>query len=225
MKEYIHILKRSGMFSGATEDEIESMLGCLAATTSHYDKNKFIIRSGEPIHSVGMVLQGSVLIVKEDFWGNRTIISEISAGSVFAEAYACLSQLPLETSVIANENCVVMFFDVKKILSVCSNACSHHTRLIQNLLSTLAEKNITLTRKIEHISKKTIRDKLLSYLSSESLKNNNASFSIPYNRQQLAEYLSVDRSALSNEISKLQSEGILTCHKNEFTMMTDYDSF
>ena len=221
MKDYIKVLKNTNMFSGINEEEISSMLSCLSAKTMTYHKNEYILRSGEQIHSVGMVLEGLALIESADVWGNRNIISEITPGMLYAESYACLSNLPAEISVLACEETTVMVFDIKRILTTCPSACGFHTRLIQNLLNTIATKNMLLTRKMSYLSKKTIRDKLLSYLSSESLKAGKVSFSIPFDRQELSDFLFVDRSALSNEIGKLQREGILICKKNNFTLLTD----
>lgn len=209
---------------GMDESAIEEMLLCLSARTQTFGRNETILRSGEQVSSVGMVLSGLAFVEREDFWGNRSIFSEISPGMIFAETYACLSQVPIETSVIASEETTVMFLNVRKILTICTSACSFHSRLIQNLLTTLAQKNMTLTRKIQHISLKTIRDRLLSYLSFESFKAGSSVFEIPFNRQQLADYLSVDRSALSSEISKLQQEGILSCDKNKFKILSHHPS-
>ncbi len=209
---------------GMDESEIEEMLLCLSARTQTFSKNETILQSGEQVSAVGMVLSGLALVEREDFWGNRSIISEISPGMIFAETYACLSQVPIETSVMASEETAVMFLNVRKILTVCTCACSFHSQLIQNLLTAVAQKNITLTRKIQHISLKTIRDRLLSYLSFESFKAGSSVFEIPFNRQQLADYLSVDRSALSSEISKLQREGILSCNKNNFKILSHHPS-
>jgi CRP-like cAMP-binding protein len=220
MLEYLSLLKKSNMFTGINEDEIKAMLTCLSARVRHYRKNEYIIRNGEQIHSIGMVLSGLVLIEKEDFWGGRHIIQEITPGSIFAESYACLTQFPAEINVLASEDTAIMIFDMKHLLTVCQSACSFHSRLIQNLLNTIARKNMALTKKIEYLSKKTIRDKLLAYLSSESLKNKSNTFVIPFNRQELADYLSVDRSALSGEIGKLQKDGIITCRKNKFHIRT-----
>lgn len=125
-------------------------------------------------------------------------------------------------SVISDSECDVLFLDFNKILNVCTSACTFHTRLIQNFLSAVARRNLTLTKKMQHMSKKTIREKLLSYLSAESLKSNSSTFDIPFNRQQLADYLSIDRSALSNEMSKLQDEGVLVYKKNRFTLKEDF---
>lgn len=221
MEKYLPILKKSSLFSGVSPDEITVMLKCLSARVKHYKKEEFIIRSGDYIHSVGMMLSGNALIIQEDFWGKRTIISEVMPGTVFAETYACISSLPIEMSVISDSECDVLFLDFNRILTVCTSACTFHTRLIQNFLSAIAGRNLALTKKMQHMSKKTIREKLLSYLSTESLKSSSPTFHIPFNRQQLADYLSIDRSALSNELSKLQAEGILSYNKNNFTLMDE----
>ena len=218
MEEFLPVLKKSSLFSGVSADEIKSMLSCLSARMKHYKKEEFIIRSGDFIHSVGMVLTGTALIIQEDFWGKRSIISEVMPGTLFAETYACISSIPIEMSVVGDSECDILFLDFNKSLTVCTSACGFHTRLIQNFLSAIAGRNLVLTKKMQHMSKKTIREKLLSYLSTESLKSNSSIFDIPFNRQQLADYLSVDRSALSNELGKLQAEGILTFNRNRFTL-------
>ncbi len=218
MNRYIPLLQNTKMFSGIDPQEIDAMLSCLSAKIQKYDKGSYIIRTGEPVDALGMVLSGSVLIIKEDFWGNRSIISEILPGTIFAEAYACLPDMPIEASAVADSDAEIMFFDIRRILTVCTSACTFHTRLIQNLLAAISAKNVALTKKMEHLTRRTIRERLLSYLSAESLKYGCSTFEIPFNRQQLADYLSVDRSALSNEISKLQAEGIIVCKKNKFTM-------
>ena len=219
MKQYINLLKNTYMFNGINESEIEGMLKCLNARTMLYKKNEYILRKGETVNSIGMVLEGLALVEKEDIWGNRTIISEISPGSLYAESYACLSKLPAEISVIASDNTTVMLFDIRRILTTCSSSCGFHTKLIQNLLYTIAQKNVLLTKKMEYISKKTIKEKLLAYLSSEAMKAGSPTFNIPFNRQELADFLSVDRSALSSEISRLQKKGIISCRKNAFTIL------
>lgn len=222
MNEYLPVLKKSSLFAGVQADEISAMLKCLSARLRHYKKEEFIIRSGDYVRSVGMVVSGTALIIQEDFWGKRTIISEVLPGSLFAETYACLSSMPIEMSVVADSECDVLFMDFNKILTVCTSACTFHTRLIQNFLSSFAIRNLMLTKKMQHMSKKTIREKLLSYLSTESLKSSSSTFDIPFNRQQLADYLSVDRSALSNEMGKLQAEGVLVFKKNRFTLKEDF---
>lgn len=218
MTEYIPIIKKSVLFYGMEEQEISPMLSCLSAVLKSFKKGEFIYRSGEGIASMGLVLRGSVHIIEEDFWGNRTILSEVSPGQLFGDAYACMPSVELEVSALAASDVDILFLDVQKIVTVCTSACEFHTRLIRNLLSVLSEKNLLLTRKIKHMAKRTTREKLLSYLSEESLKHKCPTFDIPFNRQQLADYLCVDRSAMSNELSKLKEEGILTFEKNRFRL-------
>ena len=219
MNKYISILKNTNMFNGITENEILGMLKSLNASTVTYKYNEYILRYGENVTDICMVLDGLALIEKEDIWGNRSIISEISAGVLYAESYACLTKLPAEISVIASEDTTVMLFDMRRILTICSSSCTFHTKLIQNLLQTIAQKNVLLTKKIEYISKKTIKEKLLAYLSSEAMKANSSTFCIPFNRQELSDFLAVDRSALSTEIGKLKKSGVIACSKNKFTIL------
>lgn len=224
MKKYLSILKSSKMFRGIKENEILPLMGCLKVNIKKYKKGEYVIRSGDKVNFIGMVLSGLLIIEKEDYWGNNAILQELIPGSLFAESYACLPEAPVEVSVLANSDTEVMFFDLHKILYMCSNSCSYHTQLIFNLASTISEKNINLTKKVEYITKKTIRERVLAYLSNEAIKQGSSSIHIPFNRQQLSEYLSVDRSALSNEIGKLQREGLITCKKNHFILHEDLDS-
>lgn len=218
------ILKKSPLFSGIDLEEMQSMLQCLSAVEKKYDKNEIILRQGEIVDYMGLVLSGRIHIVKDDFWGNRTILSDISPSQMFGESFACAQSQGLSVSALAVEPTVVLFLDIKRILNTCSSACVFHTRLIRNLLSVLAEKNLMLTGKIDHITKRTTREKLLSYLSAESLKAGSPTFQIPFNRQQLAEYLAVDRSAMSQELSKLQREDYLSYHKNVFHLKDTFEN-
>jgi CRP-like cAMP-binding protein len=217
MKKYLNVIKKSPLFSGVGEYELMSMLTCLSARMEHYRKNQFVFRRGESVSALGMVLSGSVHVIKEDFWGNQTILGMASAGQLFAETFSLQAE-PLGVSVIAMEQSEVLFLDVRKITTSCSSACEFHTKLIRNLFSVLAEKNLLLTKKLEHMAQRTTREKLLSYLSAESQKSGSPAFEIPFNRQQLADYLSVDRSAMSNELCKLRKEGVLVFQKNSFEL-------
>ncbi|KXL52379.1 transcriptional activator FtrB [Anaerotignum neopropionicum] len=213
---YISIIKNSQLFSGIESNDIQSLIGCLSAKEKKFDKNEVIFHQGEAIDYMGLVLSGCVHIVKEDFWGNRTILSDITPSQMFGESFACANKQDLTVSAIAVEATTVLFLDIKRILTTCSSTCLFHAHLIRNLISVLAGKNLMLTGKIEHITKRSTQEKLLSYLSAESIKAGSAMFEIPFNRQQLAEYLAVDRSAMSIELSRLQKEGFLTYHKNIF---------
>lgn len=219
MDKELSIIKKSPLFGGVEEKEIGQMLNCLSVVKRDYVKNEVILHSGDSINSVIMVLSGCIHIVSDDFWGNRNIIAEAVPGDVFAESYACAQKRELEVSAIAVEDAKVMFMDVGRFMTTCSSACTFHVRLIRNLLSVLAQKNIAMYEKLTHLTQRSTRGKLLSYLSEESQKQGSASFDIPFNRQQLADYLSVDRSAMSNELSKMRDEGILSFEKNHFRLM------
>lgn len=218
MKKYLHLIRNSPLFSSMTDDEILSILDCMGGTVKRYQKDAVVLRSGDIVHNIGIVLTGNVHIVKEDFWGNDNIFTSLGNGQIFAEAYACLGTERLEVNVITTERTDILFVNVNKIMNVCTSACEFHSILIRNLLWSLAEKNLVLTKRIEHTSKRSIREKLLSYLSEQSKKSRSPEFEIPFNRQQLADYLSVDRSAMSNELSKLRNEGLIDFEKNKFKL-------
>lgn len=218
MENIIKVIQDTALFKNISASNISTLLNCVSARIKYYKKDEFILHSGDIINTLGIVIEGRILIIKEDFWGNRSIISEITKGNSFAETYAILPNIPLEISVMASSDCSILFLEINKLLQVCDSSCSFHSSLIKDLLIDVASKNLILTRKIEHMSQKTIREKVLSYLSLESQKNKSESFNIPYNRQQLADYLSVDRSALSNELSKLSQEGIIYFKKDKFTL-------
>ena len=209
-------LKKTSLFRGTTEDELPTLLGCIAPTYRDFAKNEIILHQGEDITSVGMVLSGRVQIIEEDFWGNRNIIADVWPGEIFGESYAFLPGELLRVSAVAAEASAVMMIDARHMLEICSSACRFHTRLVQNMLAESAKKNLALTRKLSHMSKRSTREKLLSYLSGQSLAAGCDQFEIPFNRQQLADYLCVDRSAMSNELCKMRDEGMLTFDKSSF---------
>lgn len=218
MNKNLNQLKYSKLFNGITEAEIESMLKCLSATIRCYQKGDYVFRRGERISSVAILLEGSIHIQKEDFWGNLSILSEISQGEIFGEVYACLGNGEMIYNAVSVKPCTVLFLDVNRVLTMCPSACPFHGRLIRNLLSVVSSKNKMLTQKLEYMSQRTTREKLLSYLSEQSLRSGSPSFDIPFNRQQLADFLSVDRSAMSNELCKMRNEGILLFERNHFVL-------
>jgi CRP/FNR family transcriptional regulator, dissimilatory nitrate respiration regulator len=217
-------LKKTALFRGTTEAELPTLIGCIAPSYRDFDKNEIILRQGEDITSVGMVLSGRVQIIEEDFWGNRNIIADAWPGDLFGESYAFLPGELLRVSVVADEPSSVMMIDARHMLEICSSACRFHTRLVQNLLAETAKKNLALTRKLSHMSKRTTREKLLSYLSGQSLAAGSDVFEIPFNRQQLADYLCVDRSAMSNELCKMRDEGLLTFDRSKFHLKGEIEA-
>lgn len=219
----IDFLCRSRLFRGFTKEEIQSLLECLNATVKQYQKGEYIFQTGEITEHFGMILEGKVQIVSDDYWGERQLLAGFQKGQLFGEAYACMEKTPLMVSALAVEKTEVLMLNAHRVLQTCTSACDFHRRLVENLVGILAKKNLTLTRKIDQVSKKTIRGKVLAYLSSEAGQQNSNEIIIPFNRQQLAEYLAVDRSALSAELSKMQKEGIISYKKNHFILNKDID--
>lgn len=211
-------LSKTALFRGVTPQEVEGVLSCLGAKQHCFAKGEMICRTGDVVTCLGMVLSGSVLIESNDLWGNTTVLDSVEPGRIFAETYACALGEPLMVDVVAAEPTEVLFLNIDRVLKVCSNTCDYHNRLIRNLLSISAQKNLNLSRKIFHTAPKSIRGRLLSYLSDQAVQNGSSSFTIPFNRQQLADYLNVDRSALSNELSKMQKEGLLRVKRNDFEL-------
>ena len=211
-------MRDASIFRNLSDDEIVGMLPCLNAKEQHFKKNEVIYRPGDQVRKIGLVISGAVRIEKIDYWGNRKIISVIEPGQIFGEAYAGMKTIPMEMEVLAAVPSVILFMEVGKILTTCGNSCEFHSKMIRNMVYVLAERNYKLTQKMDHLTQKTTREKLLSYFSEQALESGRSDFDIPLDRQQLADYLSVDRSALSNELGKMQREGLLEFHKNHFLL-------
>ena len=219
MKKDLEVLRHSILFSGAAPGEIQELLNCLGARRQGYPRGELILRAGEALPAAGLVVEGGVIISKEDFWGNRSILAKAGPGELFGEAYACMPEQPLAVSVEAEQPCAVLFLNMAKLLTPCSSLCPHHTALARNLMAVLAKKNLMLTEKIEHMAQRSTRKKLLSYLSACSQQADAAEFAVPFDRQQMADYLSVDRSAMSAELCRLRDEGVLEFQKNKFRLL------
>ena len=219
MKKYIPVLKRTKLFSGVGEDDIASLLSCLGARKKEYKKGEYILREGEHISDIFILVEGKIHIQKDDYWGNRSILSVISVGEMFGEGYAAPESGALLNDVVAVEDSSVIFFDVKRILTTCSSACRFHNMIVQNMFFAISDKNRRLVQKLGHMSGRTTRAKLISYLSEEAKRQGSSAFSVPFNRQQLADYLCVDRSAMSNELCKMRDEGMIKFEKSKFELM------
>lgn len=219
MNQYISILKQTRLFHGVCEDDISAMLSCLQAKIRTFKKGEFIFRQGEHVTDISILVKGTLLVQRDDYWGNRSIIHMIDIGEMFGESYATLENGVILNDVIATENSTVIFFDINKILTVCSSACRFHLAVVKNLFFAISEKNRKLVQKLGHMSNRSIRTKLISYLSEQASLHNSGTFTIPFNRQQLADFLAVDRSAMSNELCKMRDEGLLLFEKNRFTLL------
>ena len=219
MKKYIPVLKRTKLFSGVGEEDIASLLSCLGARKKEYKKGEYILREGEHISDIFILVEGKIHIQKDDYWGNRSILSVISVGEMFGEGYAAPESGALLNDVVAVEDSSVIFFDVKRIITTCSSACRFHNMIVQNMFFAISDKNRRLVQKIGHMSGRTTRAKLISYLSEEAKRQGSSTFTVPFNRQQLADYLCVDRSAMSNELCKMRDEGMIKFEKSKFELM------
>ena len=219
MKNYIPVLKRTKLFSGVGEEDIASLLSCLGARKKEYKKGEYILREGEHISDISILVEGKIHIQKDDYWGNRSILSVISVGEMFGEGYAAPKSGALLNDVVAVEDSSVIFFDVKRILTTCSSACRFHNMIVQNMFFVVSDKNRKLVQKLGHMSGRTTRAKLISYLSEEAKRQGSSAFTVPFNRQQLADYLCVDRSAMSNELCKMRDEGMIRFEKSRFELL------
>ena len=218
MKDFLPVIRSAQLFSGISEEELTAMLPCLRAEKKDFPKDAFLLRAGDTADAIGLVLSGTVLIVQEDIWGNRNILSKAGPGQTFAAAYACAPGSRLNGNVIAETPVTALFINVQRILNVCPAACSHHSRVIRNLLGELAGKNLRLSDKLTHTGQRTTRAKIMSYLSAEAQRLGTYDLEIPFSRQQLADYLGVERSGLSLELGKMKKDGVLDYHKNHFVL-------
>ena len=206
-------------FDGIEIEERDSMLKCLDVRIKEYKKGEMVFHEGDEAKYVGLVLSGSVQIIRDDFYGNRSILTTIREKQLFAESFSCSDLERLPVGVYANQDTVIMLMDCKRIINTCINSCIFHAKLIQNLLKHVVQKNLMLNQKIEYMSKKTTKDKLMAYLLAKAKESESSSFSIEYDRQALADYLGVERSAMSAEISKLKKAGLIEVNKNHFTIL------
>lgn len=219
MDKYYPILQTCPLFDGIRPEDLPGMLGCLGGKVIDVKKGQFIFREGDTAFFVGIVLTGSVQLLREDYYGNRSIVAHIGSTQLFGESYAFSDTQSLPVNVVADEAGQILLLDSRRITSCCSNACEFHNRVIFNLLKVVATKNLVLHQKIQITSKRSTREKLMAYLLSQAKLQNSNTFTIPYDRQALADYLEVDRSGLSVEISKLRREGVLTCERNHFHLL------
>ncbi len=219
MFDYIPVLMRSRLFDGVEEEDLVVMLDCMEAKLRRYRKGEYVFRQGEMLDAIMVLAEGCLHVQRDDYWGNRSIISVVGVSELFGEAYAVPGSGPVQNDVVAVEDSVVIAFDVRRVLTTCSSACVFHSMAVNNLFRAIAEKNRQLVQKMDHISRRSTREKLISYLSAEAVRAGSGSFEIPLNRQQLADFLSVDRSAMSAELGRMRDEGLIQFEKNRFTLL------
>ncbi len=218
MEKYFNQIKNSPLFYGMKDEELRGILECFNARIKTYDSGEMIIRQSDVITNLYLILEGTVNIEKDTYWGRRIIISKLSINDNIAMSFVACKAIESTIDAVAANNVKLLVLNYEKCTSMCQNACTRHKVLIHNMFEILAKENLELLQKIENVSQKTIRDKLMTYLSNEARKNKNNSFDIPFNRQDLADYLNIDRSAMSFELSKLQKEGLISYDRNKFLL-------
>lgn len=210
-----NFISKTALFRGCTEEDVQIIAKQLNFRKANYKKGTIIFAEGSIVTEIGLVLYGSVQLEHNDIWGGKTILGIVDTGSIFAEAYACIPNEPMMINAVSNEDCEILFINVPKLL----NPCFHHPkqhRLIQNLVIMCAQKNIQLSKRSLHTSPKTIRSRLFSYFSEQISAQGSNKIILPFDRQQLAEYLNLDRSALSKELGKMKKDGLIEYRKNIF---------
>jgi len=205
------------LFDEIDPRDARAMLACIDAKTKAYKKDEILMMTGDPIGRIGLVVSGRVQVIREDVNGNSVILTELAASEIFGEAFACAGVQTSPVTVEASEDSEILWLDFRKVIRTCQKACSFHARLIENMLKLIAGKNLMLNQKLEIISKRSTREKLLAYFDAK--RGAAKQFSIPFNREELARYLCVDRSAMSHELSKMQEDGLIRFYKNSFTIL------
>ncbi|WP_026659038.1 Crp/Fnr family transcriptional regulator [Butyrivibrio sp. AC2005] len=214
----ISVLEKSRLFLGMTSRELSSCLESLDAREKKYRKDDVILHAGDQTSNIGMVLSGSVTIESNDVWGNCTVLSHVGKNQYFAETYALLGEVLL-VDVRANEDCSILFCNIRNLLNDSKKSSSWKEKLLKNILIISSQKNLILSGRSFHTSPKSCRGRLLSYLNSIALQTGSKEFDIPFNRQQLADYLNLERTNMSKELSHMKDEGLIEYRKSHFKLL------
>lgn len=218
MQKYLPRITANPLFRHIKPEDLPSILTCMQAHEEHFAKHTHIFAPDKSVREIALVLKGSVLLSSEDFFGNKNVMQKVYPGELCGEAYAALG-VPPQVDVQADEDCEILLLPIERLTTSCANACPNHAILIKNLLYILAHRNQELIDKFSHVSKRTTREKLMSYLYRQAQKQGSLIFTIPFSRQELADYLFVERSAMSHELSKLRDEGYIEYHRNSFKLL------
>lgn len=222
MEKFFDLILQNVLFHGIGKEDLPSLLNCLNARVEDYPKGAPVFLEGDPAGFIGFVLEGSVQIVHDDFYGNRSLLTVAEQGETFAEAFACADIDTMPLSGFAVQDCKIMHLECKRMLTVCTNACGFHNTLVKNLLQDVAQKSLLLSRKVQFMSQKTTKEKIMAYLLDQAKQKNATEFTIPLDRQALADFLGVERSAMSAELSKLRKSGVLDSKGSWFRLLVSY---
>ena len=219
MEPYEDVLKRCPLFRGIPQEALGALLACLGARPRRFARGETILAEGDPARWVGVVLCGAVQILRVDYYGNRSIVDRAGPAEMFAEAVACAGAAAMPVDAVAAEASEILLLDAQRLTRGCAKACGAHSQVISNLILVLAIRNLQCIQKLEITSQRSAREKLMAYLLMQAKRSGSAAFEIPYDRQELADYLGVDRSGLSAQISLLRREGVIECRKNRFVLL------
>jgi CRP-like cAMP-binding protein len=224
------ILKKVKLFQGLSEQELESVLKCLNAKAHIYKKDSIITLNGDKVKDVGVIMSGSIMIIKEDAAGRQNILAHLSESDTFGEVFACAGIKKSPVTVTASAESEVLFVEYRRLITTCNSSCVFHAKIIQNMLQLIAQKSLELNKKIDYLIINSMRQKLVMYMLEQYDIHQNNNFEIPLNRSELADFLNVDRSAMSRELSRMRNDGLVTFCKNKFTllnlqMLKDYTLF
>jgi CRP-like cAMP-binding protein len=210
---------QSPLFDGVSPEDRKTMLGCIGYHMGTFKKGDIVAFEEENIRHIGIIVSGAVDMIKEDLWGNKTMLVRMKKDEVFGETFACGNDNQSVVTFLVSEDAQILFLPFDRVMHSCTMACQFHHRLIENMVKIIADKNRDLMRKIDVVSKRTIREKLLAYLSIQAQVQGSRYFEIPLGRVELAEYLCVDRSALTRELTKMKEEGLIDYDKNCFRIL------
>ena len=219
MVDYKKEMPRNGVFAEINEADIEKMLKCVQARRKSFESGSYIMHEGDAAGTVGIIISGEISIVFDDFWGNRALVGKLHPGEMVGDAYTYTPDKMLHINVIASVPTTVFMIDYEKFITPCANACASHTRLMKNLLGLFANKLIAMMRKMTFVSKRSLREKIMTFLSAQASLSGSNTITVDMSRQEFADYLYVDRSALSRELSSMQSDGIIEFYKNSFRLI------
>lgn len=219
MDKYFSAISSSKLFANIKEDDLKALLNCMGSWVKTYAKGEYIAIEQAEMHNIGFILSGKVDMIKEDLWGNKTILVRMGYQDIFGETFACGDNHLSEVTFLAVDDTAVLFMPFDRVMRSCNLVCNFHHRLIENMVILIAEKNVELMRKVEVTTKKTLREKILAYLSQQSQIMNDSNFEIPLGRLELADYLCADRSALTRELAKMKKDGLIDYNRNTFKIL------
>ena len=224
MEKFYPILEKNALFEGITPEKIPAVLKCLQARIKKFKRDEFICMEGDQAGFIGIVLAGQIQVFHDDYNGNRNLTASFGTGALFAEAFACAGVAVMPVSILSYTDSAILFIDARQLLGHSSDDCGFHAQITANLLKIMARKNMLLNQKLGYISHKTTAEKLMSFLNDQAKLHQSLEFTIPYDRQGLADYLGVERSAMSAELGKLQKQGVLITKKNYFKLLAASES-